>query len=134
MIRRGFRVVSRGVLAGGAAYGVLVTVDKRRREHFLGICDGLTRFTRTLVYGALAAWDYTTLDWWEYELGRTSDEFRAMKKGTDKRNALRMLYVCKTQGWLAMSATVACCSTGSDTRFAYLQVLSTPSSASTCPL
>lgn len=98
MFRKGARLVGRGVLAGGAAYGVLITVDKERREHFLGTLEGLTRFGRTLTYGALAAFDYKKLGWAEDELGRTSDEFRTLRKEVDKRNALRMLHVCKTQG------------------------------------
>jgi len=77
----------------GCAY---VSSDPARREHVSGTLTGLGRFSRTLYYGARAAADYKfVLGPAEARLGVASEEYQALRKVIDQRNADRMLYVCK---------------------------------------
>ncbi len=93
---RAARRVTLGTAVAGGAY---VAVDQQRREHVVGTGEGFTRFARTMYFGCRAAWDYKfELGPVEDKFGKQSDEYRQLRKAVDKRNAERMLYVCKLHG------------------------------------
>lgn len=96
------RTLRVAVYGTAGAYAVLTLVDSDRRKHLRGTVDGFQRFGRTLYAGLLASYDYKfVLGAGERTHGRGSDEYKALKKVVDKRNAERMLAVCKKSGGLS---------------------------------